>query len=150
MTANTNQPGAIWRDSLEDFNMAHTDTHLDPDTVYVAMRHLYPRSRRLHPAGIEHNGSRRRIVGCIYCGDDVSCCGDYPETKAVAAFRAKHDKECGAKIVREFVGRFSLVDDSPLDTVVLLPDGREMRYSGEVASCYRDDTGALDFARFVV
>ena len=40
-----------------------------------------------------------------------------------------------------------LIDDGTLDTVVMLPDGTEWRYSD--TSAYREDSGVLDFEAWV-
>jgi len=70
-------------------------------TLYQAIRALHPRARRPLPVGIIHNGSSRRVVECIHCGATESCCGKYPETKRVRQFRATHNAECGAELIRQ-------------------------------------------------
>jgi len=45
---------------------------------------------------------------------------------------------------------FTLLDDGTLDTVVRLPNGLEWRYSMDIATLYRDHTGALaDWDSFI-
>ncbi|HBD19460.1 MAG TPA: hypothetical protein DC063_04800 [Arenimonas sp.] len=52
-----------------------------------------PELRREHPVGITHNGSVRRVYGCV-CGATVSMCNRWPVTKAVNDFWALHDATC--------------------------------------------------------
>lgn len=70
-------------------------------TMYDAIRKLFPHSRRGQPVGIIVSTSRRRVVQCIRCGATESCCNDYPETKTVRDFRAKHDAACGAALIAQ-------------------------------------------------
>lgn len=68
-------------------------------TVQEAIRKLWPRSRRLHPVALSKSTSSRRVYDCILCGEIETCSNNWPVTRRVERFEAKHNAECGAKIL---------------------------------------------------
>jgi len=83
--------------------MTKTDTsdiETQADAIARAIRVLYPHARRRAAVGIIHNGCAQRVLGCIHCGESRSYCSRYPETVEVAGWRAEHDRDCGAVLVK--------------------------------------------------
>lgn len=72
-----------------------------PKALYAAIRKLYPRSRRARAVGIVHNGSTVRKLECVRCCDARTYCAKWRMPKGVAAWQAKHNRVCGARIVAD-------------------------------------------------
>lgn len=62
-------------------------------TAMVAWRQKHPKARRENPVAIVHNGSRKRVYGCI-CGGSISMCAKWPITRQVSRFIAEHNQNC--------------------------------------------------------
>lgn len=52
-----------------------------------------PALRRTHPVGLVHNGSEKRVLGCI-CGAWRSYSGKWPVPKKVREWERKHNRDC--------------------------------------------------------
>lgn len=74
------------------------------ETWGAAWRRLRdPKSRRESCVAIVHNGSTRRVYDCVVCGERQSMCNEYPPTRQLLAWIARHLEGCGKPWYRDHV-----------------------------------------------